>query len=153
MRHTSSEVLANEKATIRLETADLVFCDTVTYARVHSRRKILYRLIADDYLDDVGRISRSPVPNCGSSLICGLQSVMGSSASWYPVLTKSCASRDYSLRDRKAGGNSGGNCQAMFYSFPRNLGNLHEFSVASLATISKSKKLRGLARFLKWVCT
>lgn len=72
MRHSSSEVLANEKATIRLETVDLVFCDTVTYARVHSRRKILYRLIADDYLDDVaaslGR--RSPTAGVPSSAVC-----------------------------------------------------------------------------------
>lgn len=52
-RHSSSEVLADEKTAIRLGTADLVFCDTVTYARVHPRRKILYRLIADGCLDDL----------------------------------------------------------------------------------------------------
>ena len=51
MRHTFSEVLADPDAAIRLGSADLVFCDTVTYARVHFRRKILYRLIAPECLE------------------------------------------------------------------------------------------------------
>lgn len=71
-RHTSNEVLADEKTAIRLGTVDLVFCDTVTYARVHSRHKILYRLIADDCLDDLaaslGR--RSTTSGVPSSVVC-----------------------------------------------------------------------------------
>lgn len=61
---------------------------------------------------------------------------MGGSASGSPVLTKSTASGDYSLPDRKNGGNSGGNFRAQFGRSPRKIGNLHEFSVASLATIT-----------------
>ena len=51
MRHTFSKVFADPDAAIRLGSADLVFCDTVTYSRVHFRRKILYRLIAPECLE------------------------------------------------------------------------------------------------------
>ncbi|MGA9673270.1 MAG: GntR family transcriptional regulator [Terracidiphilus sp.] len=50
-RHTLSEVLTDPDTAIRLGSADLVFCDTVTYARVHFRRKILYKLIGADCLE------------------------------------------------------------------------------------------------------
>jgi len=53
VRHTISEVLADGVAAIRLDSADVVFCDTVTYARVHSRRKTLYRLIDPECLEHV----------------------------------------------------------------------------------------------------
>jgi hypothetical protein len=53
MRHTLNEILAKESAGIRVGSADLAFCDTVTYSRVRSERKILYRLIAGDCLEHV----------------------------------------------------------------------------------------------------
>ena len=53
MRHTFHEVLANADAPIPLGSADLVFCDTVTYGSVQSHRKILYRLIDVDCLEHV----------------------------------------------------------------------------------------------------
>ncbi|HTV81542.1 MAG TPA: GntR family transcriptional regulator [Acidobacteriaceae bacterium] len=51
MRHTFSEVLADPDAAIRLGSADVVFCDTITFAKVHFRRKILYRLIDPECLE------------------------------------------------------------------------------------------------------
>jgi GntR family transcriptional regulator len=53
VRHTFSEVLSDGKAGIRLGSADVVFCDTVTFARIHSRRKILYRLIDPECLGHI----------------------------------------------------------------------------------------------------
>lgn len=53
VRHTFSEVLAEPDAAIRLGSADLVFCDTVTYGRVRFRRRILYRLIDPECLEHV----------------------------------------------------------------------------------------------------
>jgi GntR family transcriptional regulator len=53
MRHTLNEVLVDEDAPTRLNSADLVFCDTVTYGRIHSHRKFAYRLIAADCLEHV----------------------------------------------------------------------------------------------------
>lgn len=50
VRHTLSEVLFDGKAGIRLGSADVVLCDTVTFARINSRRKILYRLIDPECL-------------------------------------------------------------------------------------------------------
>lgn len=51
IRHTFSEVLADGKAGIRLGSADVVFCDTVTCARINSRGKIRYRLIDAECLE------------------------------------------------------------------------------------------------------
>ena len=53
VRHTFHEVLADTGAPIRLGSADLVFCDTVSYGKVHFRRKILYRLIDPGCLEHV----------------------------------------------------------------------------------------------------
>lgn len=53
MRHTFSEVLAEPDAAIRLGSADLVFCDTVTYRKVRFRRRVLYRLIDPECLEHV----------------------------------------------------------------------------------------------------
>ena len=50
-RHTLNEVLVVQGVPIRLGTADLVFCDTITIGMVRSRRKVHYRLIATDCLD------------------------------------------------------------------------------------------------------
>jgi GntR family transcriptional regulator len=53
VRHTFIEVLADGKAGIRMGSADVVFCDTVTYARVNSRGRIRYRLIEAECLEHV----------------------------------------------------------------------------------------------------
>ena len=60
VRHTFSEVLADGRAKIRLGSADVVFCDTVTFARVTLRDRILYRLIDPECLEHVAAsLSRS----------------------------------------------------------------------------------------------
>lgn len=53
VRHSFSEVLAPGNAKIRLGSADVVFCDTVTFGRVALRQKILYRLIDRACLEHV----------------------------------------------------------------------------------------------------
>lgn len=53
VRHTFSEVLANGNARIRLGSADVVFCDTVTFGRISRQNKILYRLIDPECLEHV----------------------------------------------------------------------------------------------------
>jgi hypothetical protein len=50
-RHTLSEVLADPEGPIRLGSADLVFCDTVTYTKVHFPGKILFRLVDAECLE------------------------------------------------------------------------------------------------------
>jgi GntR family transcriptional regulator len=52
-RHTFSEVLADPVTPVRLGSADLVFCDTVTHVRVRFRRKILFRLIDANCLNNL----------------------------------------------------------------------------------------------------
>jgi hypothetical protein len=52
-RHTFFEVLDDEKAGIRLGSVDVVFCDTVTFAKINCRSKILYRLIDPECLEDI----------------------------------------------------------------------------------------------------
>ncbi|MGB6973797.1 MAG: GntR family transcriptional regulator [Terracidiphilus sp.] len=53
MKHTYNEILVAPGKPISLGTADLIFCDSVTFSRVRSRRKIHYRLIAEDCLEDI----------------------------------------------------------------------------------------------------
>jgi DNA-binding transcriptional regulator YhcF (GntR family) len=50
-KHTLNEVLVVRGATVRLETVDLAFCDTITVPMVRSRRKLHYRLIANACLE------------------------------------------------------------------------------------------------------
>jgi GntR family transcriptional regulator len=50
-RHTLDEMLVDGDAPIRLNGGDLVFCDAVTFAKVHSRQKIAYRLLTPDCLE------------------------------------------------------------------------------------------------------
>jgi len=51
VRHTFTEVLADGNARIRLGSADVVFCDSVTFARITRKNKILYRLIDPQCLE------------------------------------------------------------------------------------------------------
>ena len=53
VRHTFNEILADGNGAIRLGGADVVFCDTVACTRVHSRRKIPYRLLDADCLEHI----------------------------------------------------------------------------------------------------
>lgn len=50
-RHTLKEVLLVQDVPINLDIFDLVFCDTITVSMVRSRRKVHYRLIANDCLE------------------------------------------------------------------------------------------------------
>jgi DNA-binding transcriptional regulator YhcF (GntR family) len=52
-RHTLKELLVAQETSIKLDAADLVFCDSITRSIVRSRRKVHYRLIAADCLEHI----------------------------------------------------------------------------------------------------
>ncbi len=52
-RHILKELLVAQETPIKLDAADLVFCDSITRSIVRSRRKVHYRLIATDCLDHI----------------------------------------------------------------------------------------------------
>lgn len=52
-KHTFNEVLVAQGKSVSLGSVDLAFCDTVTYPKVRSRNKVLYRLITEDCLEDI----------------------------------------------------------------------------------------------------
>lgn len=59
-RHTLKEVLVAKETPIKLDAADLVFCDSITCSIVRSRGKVHYRLIAADCLEHIAAsLSRS----------------------------------------------------------------------------------------------
>ena len=53
MQHTLNEILVVQGKPVSLGTADLVFCDTVTFPKVRSRNKVHYRLIAEECLEHI----------------------------------------------------------------------------------------------------
>lgn len=52
-KHTLNEILVLENANVGHDSADLVFCDTITVSKVRSRRKVHYRLIAAACLEQL----------------------------------------------------------------------------------------------------
>ena len=52
-KHILKELLVAQKTPIKLDAADLVFCDSITHSIVRSRRKVHYRLIAADCLEHI----------------------------------------------------------------------------------------------------
>jgi GntR family transcriptional regulator len=52
-RHTLKEILLPSESDERLGGIDLIFCDSLAMPTVHSRRKVHYRLIASQCLDDI----------------------------------------------------------------------------------------------------
>jgi DNA-binding transcriptional regulator YhcF (GntR family) len=52
-RHIFHEILAADGAALHLDSADMVFCDTISYAKIRSRLKVHYRLIAADCLEHI----------------------------------------------------------------------------------------------------